>query len=117
MGLFWRVLDDGPSKPGVAGSSPAGRALSLASVVQSCAPQSIGTAMSAFANGGLLVAAAVAGGIALVTGFRIGSLVTPISALQVATGLAVTASPFATWSEPASGPNGEFLASMSNGKS
>jgi len=25
--------------------------------------------------------------------------------------------PFASWSEPASGPNGEFLASMSNGKS
>jgi hypothetical protein len=60
--------------------------------------------MSAFANGGLLVAAAVAGGIALVTGFRIGSLLTPIIALQVATGLAVTASPFATWSEPASAP-------------
>jgi hypothetical protein len=56
-----------PSKLGVAGSSPAGRALSLASVVQSCAPQSIGTAMSAFANGGLLIAAAVAGGIAWIS--------------------------------------------------
>ena len=26
MGLFLKALDDGPSKPGVAGSSPAGRA-------------------------------------------------------------------------------------------
>ncbi len=35
MGLFARALDDGPSKPGVAGSSPAGRANSLRELVAS----------------------------------------------------------------------------------